>query len=155
MDAVSVLSLLVTSMKEKHQPRPDARKRAKKSRSAPSAPNAERPEFVMERFGSIDEMDRSFDIEYWQRQGDAAIFRAAWELVEAYCATRAGIRMSSDFKDLLKRFNADKIRYLIVGGHSVMKSTEPRYTKDLDIWIEASPKNSRAVFRALRAFGPP
>jgi hypothetical protein len=27
-------------------------------------------------------MDRSFDIEYWQCQGDAAIFRAAWELVE-------------------------------------------------------------------------
>jgi hypothetical protein len=43
-----------------------------------------RHEFVMERFGNIDEMDRSFDIEYWQRQGDAAIFRAAWELVEAY-----------------------------------------------------------------------
>ncbi len=32
--------------------------------------------------------DRSFDIEYWQRQGDAAIFRAAWELVESYCRDR-------------------------------------------------------------------
>ncbi len=40
----------------------------------------------MERFGPIGEMDRSFDIEYWQRQGDAAIFRAAWELVETYAA---------------------------------------------------------------------
>ena len=29
-------------------------------------------------------MDRSFDIEFWQRQGDAAIFEAAWELVEHY-----------------------------------------------------------------------
>jgi hypothetical protein len=38
----------------------------------------------MERYGPIREMDRSFDIEYWQRQGDAAIFRAAWELVETY-----------------------------------------------------------------------
>ncbi|MGC8641590.1 MAG: hypothetical protein ACP5XB_17120 [Isosphaeraceae bacterium] len=42
------------------------------------------PEFVMERFGAIREMDRSFDIAYWQRQGDAAIFRAAWELVELF-----------------------------------------------------------------------
>ncbi len=25
--------------------------------------------------------DRSFDIEFWQEQGDEAIFRAAWELV--------------------------------------------------------------------------
>ena len=31
----------------------------------------------MMRFGRVEEMDRSFDIEYWQRQGDAAIFRAA------------------------------------------------------------------------------
>jgi hypothetical protein len=41
----------------------------------------------MERFGRLEEMDRSFDIEYWQRQGDAAIFRAAWELVELYWRT--------------------------------------------------------------------
>jgi hypothetical protein len=40
--------------------------------------------FVMERFGPIRDADRSFDIEYWQRQGDAAIYRAAWELVEFY-----------------------------------------------------------------------
>jgi hypothetical protein len=26
--------------------------------------------------------DRSFDIEFWQKQGDEAIFAAAWELVE-------------------------------------------------------------------------
>ncbi len=26
--------------------------------------------------------DRSFDIEFWQEQGDDAIFAAAWELVE-------------------------------------------------------------------------
>ena len=42
----------------------------------------------MMRFGRIEEMSRSFDIEYWQRQGDAAIFRAAWELVEAYWRDR-------------------------------------------------------------------
>ena len=26
--------------------------------------------------------DRSFDIEFWQEQGDEAIFSAAWEMVE-------------------------------------------------------------------------
>ncbi len=40
--------------------------------------------FIMERFDKLKEMDRSFDIEFWQRQGDAAIFRAAWEMVELY-----------------------------------------------------------------------
>jgi len=26
--------------------------------------------------------DRSFDIQFWQEQGDVAIFSAAWEIVE-------------------------------------------------------------------------
>jgi hypothetical protein len=47
--------------------------------------NPDSQDFTMTRYGrDIAEMDRSFDIEYWQRQGDAAIFNAAWELVEFY-----------------------------------------------------------------------
>jgi hypothetical protein len=45
---------------------------------------------IIERKGRIEEMDRSFDIEFWQRLGDAAIFDAAWELVEFYCRQRGG-----------------------------------------------------------------
>jgi hypothetical protein len=45
-------------------------------------------DIVMMRFGRIEAMDRSFDVEFWQRQGDAAIFRAAWELVESYWRDR-------------------------------------------------------------------
>lgn len=63
--------------------------------------------------------------------------------------------MNSDFKDRLNIFNAHNVRYMVVGGYAVMKYTEPRYTKDLDIWVEASPENARAVFAALRAFGAP
>ena len=37
--------------------------------------------FVMERYGRLSEMDRSFDIAYWQRLGPAAIFDAAWHMV--------------------------------------------------------------------------
>ena len=44
--------------------------------------------FVMERKGRIEDLDRSFDIEFWQRQGAAAIFSAAWELVEHYHTDR-------------------------------------------------------------------
>ncbi len=34
--------------------------------------------------------DRSFDIEFWQEQGDEAIFAAAWEMVELAEETRHG-----------------------------------------------------------------
>jgi hypothetical protein len=41
--------------------------------------------FPMERKIGLDELDRSFDIAYWQRQGPEAIFAAAWQLVvDAY-----------------------------------------------------------------------
>jgi hypothetical protein len=35
----------------------------------------------MERTGRIEEMDRSFDLDFWQAQDDTARFAAAWELV--------------------------------------------------------------------------
>jgi hypothetical protein len=63
--------------------------------------------------------------------------------------------MNSDLTDLLNILNARKVHYLVVGGYAVMKYTEPRYTKALDIWLEASEENAIAVFSALRAFGAP
>jgi hypothetical protein len=63
--------------------------------------------------------------------------------------------MSSDYEDLLRLFNDNGVKYLIVGGHALMLYTEPRYTKDLDVWIEASEGNAASVFRALTVFGAP
>jgi len=65
------------------------------------------------------------------------------------------VPMSSDFAELLRNFNDNKVRYLIVGGYAVMLYTEPRYTKALDVWIEASEENAAKVFRALAEFGAP
>jgi hypothetical protein len=36
--------------------------------------------------------DRSFDIEFWQEQGDEAIFAAAWEMVLLAEEVRTGER---------------------------------------------------------------
>ncbi len=75
---------------EKKSPESSARRKRARGRKANGEPASdERRDLVMMRFGRLEEMDRSFDIEYWQRQGDAAIFRAAWELVESYCRDRA------------------------------------------------------------------
>ena len=35
----------------------------------------------MAKLKRLEDADRSFDIEFWQRLGDAAIFAAAWEMV--------------------------------------------------------------------------
>ena len=39
---------------------------------------------IMIQKGRIENMDRSFDIDYWQRLGPAAIFEAAWSMVVDY-----------------------------------------------------------------------
>lgn len=60
---------------------------------------------------------------------------------------------SSDFKELLKIFEKHKIRYLIVGGYAVMKYSEPRFTKDLDVFIATDQENAKSVYSALKEFG--
>ncbi len=63
--------------------------------------------------------------------------------------------MNSDFKDLLEAFNAAGVRYLIIGGYAVIKHTEPRFTKDLDLWVATDIENSEKVYAALVEFGAP
>jgi hypothetical protein len=62
---------------------------------------------------------------------------------------------SLHFKELLRNFNEHQVKYLIVGAYAVMKYTEPRYTKDLDIWVDATQNNANRVFKALAEFGAP
>ena len=59
------------------------------------------------------------------------------------------------YKELLQHLNEFEVEYLIVGGFAVMKYGEPRYTKDLDIWVRNSAQNSLRVVEALKKFGAP
>jgi predicted nucleotidyltransferase len=62
---------------------------------------------------------------------------------------------SPHFKELLRALYEKKIDYLIVGGYAVMNYTEPRFTKDLDVWIRNSPENAGRLYEALAEFGAP
>ena len=98
--------------------------------------------------------DRSFDIEFWQEQGDEAIFAAAWEMVKFAEEIRHG-RKPRNYRELLQLLNEFEVEYLIVGGFAVMKYGEPRYTQDLDVWIHNSLPNCIGVIKALQQFGAP
>jgi hypothetical protein len=63
--------------------------------------------------------------------------------------------MYQDFKDLLSAFHAHNVKYLIVGGYAVSFHSQPRATKDLDLFIKADPANAKAAYAALGAFGAP
>ncbi len=65
------------------------------------------------------------------------------------------MKLSPDFLDLLRAFAAFEVRSMIVGGYAVARHGRPRATKDLGVWIEASPANAPRVLEALREFGAP
>ncbi|MBL7069749.1 MAG: hypothetical protein ISS34_07825 [Candidatus Omnitrophica bacterium] len=44
---------------------------------------------------------------------------------------------------------------MVVGAYAAIYYTEPRYTKDLDIWIDLALENARRLYAALREFGAP
>lgn len=60
-----------------------------------------------------------------------------------------------DFEDLLDAFHRHGVRYLIVGGLAFIYHAKPRFTKDLDLWVEPTPENLRKANAALAEFGSP
>lgn len=56
---------------------------------------------------------------------------------------------------MLRLLEEHGVDYLVVGGYAVIRYTQPRFTKDLDIWIRPSKENAAKMANALRAFGVP
>ena len=63
--------------------------------------------------------------------------------------------LSSDYEDLFSTLNAHKVKYLVVGAHAVMFYSEPRFTKDMDVWVPIALNDPRRIFAALKAYGAP
>jgi hypothetical protein len=63
--------------------------------------------------------------------------------------------MEKDQRELLLAFNEQQVRYLLVGGYALGQYTEPRVTKDLDVFVEISDENAQRIFVALAKYGAP
>ena len=61
--------------------------------------------------------------------------------------------LSSDFRDLIFLLNKNEVNYLVVGGYATSIHARPRYTKDLDLWLEISQVNAERVLMTLQEFG--
>jgi len=58
-----------------------------------------------------------------------------------------------DWSEFFRLFNSNRVRYLVVGAHALAANGRPRATADLDVLVEPTLKNARAVAAALLAFG--
>lgn len=60
-----------------------------------------------------------------------------------------------DYEELFQCLNVAKVKYLVVGAYAVIFHTEPRWTKDIDVWIKPSHQNAKCAWKALKKFGAP
>ncbi len=61
--------------------------------------------------------------------------------------------LSEDFEDFIKMLNKHQVDYLIVGGYAMAFHGKPRYTGDLDIWIDISEINADKLLAVMNDFG--
>ena len=61
----------------------------------------------------------------------------------------------SDYEELFKILNAEKIKYLVIGAYAVMYYSQPRYTKDIDVWVIPELNDVNKIYAAFKKFGAP
>jgi len=65
------------------------------------------------------------------------------------------MELHPDFRDLLAEFAQEDVKFMVIGGYAVGHHDRPRYTKDIDLWLESGADNVASAVRALLAFGAP
>lgn len=63
--------------------------------------------------------------------------------------------LNNDYKDMLQCLADEKVKFLLMGAYAMAAHGYPRATMDIDFWVQPSPDNAEAVFRALVKFGAP
>ena len=58
-----------------------------------------------------------------------------------------------DYEEFLKLLNKHDVKYCIIGAFAMAFHAEPRYTKDIDILVQASNENAVKLLLALDEFG--
>jgi hypothetical protein len=61
--------------------------------------------------------------------------------------------LDKDFKEFIALLNENNVRYLVVGGYAVAFHGHPRYTKDLDVWVEVASDNAEKISDVVQKFG--
>jgi hypothetical protein len=60
---------------------------------------------------------------------------------------------SQDFKEFVGLLIKNNVEYLVVGGYAVGIHGHPRFTGDLDIWLNPSSENASRILKSVNEFG--
>ncbi len=61
--------------------------------------------------------------------------------------------VQNDYKELLELLNLKKVEYLIVGAYALAFYGAPRFTGDIDIFVNPQIENARKIIEVLDEFG--
>ncbi len=65
------------------------------------------------------------------------------------------LELNEDFRDLIETFQANGVRFVIVGAHALAAHGHPRATGDLDVLVKPAADNADLVLLSLEQFGAP
>jgi hypothetical protein len=63
------------------------------------------------------------------------------------------MREEKDFKEFIGLLNKNNVKYLVIGGFAFTYYAKPRFTKDIDLFVESSEENSKKIIDVLDQFG--
>ena len=61
--------------------------------------------------------------------------------------------LTSDFKEFAQLRRTNGVEYLMVRGYALAVHGHPRYTGDLDFWVDTDPLNGEKIIKTLNDFG--
>ncbi|MCC9138895.1 hypothetical protein ACFSKU_00055 [Pontibacter silvestris] len=96
--------------------------------------------------------DSNNDLKYWLAQSPEVRLAALEQLRRQYDLL-VKMELTQDFKEFVKLLNTCHAEYIIAGGYAVALYGYPRYTGDIDIWVNPTPENAVNVLNALQKFG--
>lgn len=65
------------------------------------------------------------------------------------------MKLPTDLREFIGLLSSHGVEYLVVGGHAVAFHGYPRFTGDIDFFINPTPENGRRMVECLKAFGFP
>lgn len=58
-----------------------------------------------------------------------------------------------DFEEFIELLNENKVKYLVVGGYALAFHSRPKYTKDIDFWVNNTKSNAVKLLKTIKEFG--
>jgi hypothetical protein len=63
------------------------------------------------------------------------------------------MKLDRDLREFIELLNASDVRYVVVGAFALAHHGRPRYTGDIDFFVESSAQNAKRLTEVLEQFG--